>query len=27
LLILPDGWEGKYPMRKDYDDPVNLIKL
>jgi NADH:ubiquinone oxidoreductase subunit C len=27
LLILPDGWEGKNPMRKDYDDPVNMIKL
>jgi NADH:ubiquinone oxidoreductase subunit C len=27
LLILPDGWEGKYPMRKDYEDPVNIIKL
>lgn len=27
LLILPDGWEGKYPLRKDYDDPVNMIKL
>ncbi|MFM9908012.1 MAG: NADH-quinone oxidoreductase subunit C [Chitinophagaceae bacterium] len=27
LLILPDGWEGKNPMRKDYDDPVNIIKL
>jgi NADH:ubiquinone oxidoreductase subunit C len=27
LLILPDGWEGKNPMRKDYEDPVNLIKL
>jgi len=25
-LILPDDWEG-YPMRKDYDDPVNMIKL
>ncbi|MBS1733218.1 MAG: NADH-quinone oxidoreductase subunit C [Bacteroidetes bacterium] len=27
LLILPDGWEGRHPMRKDYDDPVNMIKL
>jgi NADH-quinone oxidoreductase subunit C len=27
LLILPDGWEGKNPMRKDFEDPVNLIKL
>lgn len=27
LLILPDGWEGKFPMRKDYEDPVNMIKL
>jgi NADH:ubiquinone oxidoreductase subunit C len=27
LLILPDGWEGKNPMRKDYDDPVNMIRL
>ncbi|MGC4037122.1 MAG: NADH-quinone oxidoreductase subunit C [Chitinophagaceae bacterium] len=27
LLILPDGWEGKNPMRKDYEDPVNIIKL
>jgi NADH-quinone oxidoreductase subunit C len=27
LLILPDGWEGRNPMRKDYDDPVNMIKL
>lgn len=27
LLILPDGWEGKYPMRKDYEDPVNMIRL
>ncbi len=25
-LILPDVWEG-YPLRKDYDDPVNMIKL
>jgi NADH-quinone oxidoreductase subunit C len=27
LLILPDGWEGKYPMRKDFEDLVNMIKL
>lgn len=27
LLILPDGWEGKNPMRKDFDDPVNMIRL
>jgi NADH-quinone oxidoreductase subunit C len=27
LLILPDGWEGKNPMRKDFEDPVNMIKL
>lgn len=27
LLILPDGWEGRNPMRKDFEDPVNLIKL
>lgn len=25
-LILPDDWEG-YPMRKDFEDPVNMIKL
>jgi len=25
-LILPDDWEG-FPLRKDYDDPVNMIKL
>lgn len=25
-LILTDDWEG-YPLRKDYDDPVNMIKL
>ncbi len=24
VLILPEGWEG-YPLRKDYDDPVNMI--
>jgi NADH-quinone oxidoreductase subunit C len=27
LLILPDGWEGKNPMRKDFEDVVNMIKL
>lgn len=27
LLILPDGWEGKFPLRKDYEDAVNMIKL
>ena len=27
LLILPDGWEGRNPMRKDYEDAVNMIKL
>ena len=27
LLILPDGWEGKKPMLKDFEDPVNMIKL
>ena len=27
LLILPDGWEGKNPMLKDFEDPVNMIKL
>jgi NADH/F420H2 dehydrogenase subunit C len=25
-LILTDDWEG-YPLRKDYEDPVNMIKL
>ena len=25
-LILPDDWVG-YPLRKDYDDPVNMIKM
>ena len=25
-LILPDVWEG-FPLRKDYEDPVNMIKL
>lgn len=24
VLILPEGWEG-YPLRKDYNDPVNMI--
>ncbi|HVZ56856.1 MAG TPA: NADH-quinone oxidoreductase subunit C [Chitinophagaceae bacterium] len=27
LLILPEGWEGKNPLRKDFEDPVNMIKL
>jgi NADH-quinone oxidoreductase subunit C len=27
LLILPDGWEGRNPMRKDYEDPINMIRL
>lgn len=27
LLILPDGWEGKHPLRKDYEDPINMIRL
>ena len=27
LLILPDGWEGKRPMLKDFDDPINMIRL
>ena len=27
LLILPDGWEGKKPMLKDFEDPINMIKL
>ena len=27
LLILPDGWEGKKPMLKDFEDVVNMIKL
>jgi len=27
LLILPDGWEGKNPLRKDYEDSINMIKL
>jgi NADH:ubiquinone oxidoreductase subunit C len=25
-LILPDDWVG-YPMRKDFEDPINMIKL
>ena len=25
-LLLTDDWVG-YPLRKDYDDPVNMIKL
>ena len=27
LLILPDGWEGKNPLRKNFEDAVNMIKL
>lgn len=27
LLILPDGWEGRNPMLKDFEDPVNMVKL
>lgn len=27
LLILPEGWEGKNPLLKDFEDPVNMIKL
>jgi NADH-quinone oxidoreductase subunit C len=27
LLILPDGWEGRNPMLKDFEDPINMIKL
>lgn len=27
LLILPDGWEGKNPLLKDFNDPVNMIRL
>lgn len=27
LLILPDGWEGKKPLLKDFEDPINMIKL
>lgn len=25
-LILPDDWQG-WPLRKDYEDPINMIKL
>lgn len=25
-ILLTDDWVG-YPLRKDYDDPVNIIKL
>ena len=27
LLILPDGWEGRNPMLKDFEDPINMIRL
>ncbi|MDN3658558.1 NADH-quinone oxidoreductase subunit C [Ferruginibacter paludis] len=27
LLILPDGWENKRPLLKNFEDPVNMIKL
>ena len=27
LLILPEGWEGRNPLLKDFDDPVNMVKL
>ena len=27
LLILPDGWEAKNPLRKDFEDPINMIRL
>lgn len=27
LLILPDGWEGKCPLRKSFEDPINMIRL
>lgn len=27
LLILPDGWEGKNPLRKDYEDEINMVRL
>lgn len=27
LLILPEGWEGRNPLRKAFEDPVNMIKL
>lgn len=26
-LILPDGWDGRNPLRKDFEDPINMIKL
>ncbi len=25
-LILPDDWQG-FPLRKDYEDPINMIRL
>jgi NADH:ubiquinone oxidoreductase subunit C len=25
-LLLSDEWEG-WPLRKDYEDPINMIKL
>ena len=25
-LLLTEEWEG-YPLRKDYEDPINMIKL
>jgi len=27
LLILPDGWEGRNPLLKGFEDPVNMIRL
>jgi len=27
LLILPDGWEGRNPLRKDFEDTINMVKL
>ena len=27
LLILPEGWEGRNPLRKDFEDAVNMVKL
>ena len=27
LLILPDGWEGKKPLLKNFEDPINMIRL